>query len=236
MSTLPLKPFHRYAGADEADASVRMPSDELGANVLNVCVSELLLRLELFTTGEEGPHMYPWATRFAMGYPLPRWQRELKWDNEQKVRFIESIWAGVDVGSHLVNNVHEFEGSGKTLRYREFSQVLLDGQQRLTALEDYVYNRFAVPDAQGVPRFWCELSRAERRRFGTFHFAQATITSYDEELLVRAYNLRALGGTPHEESERASVGFNPVLHAVGDPDVIASRIIALLPKADGSEG
>lgn len=227
MSSLPLQPFSRYDGSADADETLRMPSDELGANVLNVCISELLLRLELFTKGEEGPHMYPWATRFAMGYPLPRWQRELKWDDEQKVRFIESIWAGVDVGSHLVNNVYEFEGEGKTLRYREFSQVLLDGQQRLTALEDYVYNRFAVSDAHGVPRFWRELSRAERRRFGNFHFAQATIASYDEALLVRAYNLRALGGTPHEESERASVSYNPFDHA--DPDKIGALAARMVP-------
>jgi hypothetical protein len=233
MSTLPLQPFRRYDGATDADDTVRMPTDELGANVLNVCVSELLLRLEQFTNGEEGPHLYPWATRFAMGYPLPSWQRELKWDDEQKVRFIVSIWAGVDVGTHLVNNTYEFEGEGPTLRYREFSQVLLDGQQRLTALEDYVYNRFAVPDATGVLRFWRELPRAERRRFGTFHFAQATIASWDEGRLVRAYNLRAFGGTPHEESERASESFNPL--ACGDPDVLAARLVALLPKAEGGE-
>lgn len=195
--------FHRYDGAPEVDTGVRMPSDELGANVLNVCVSELLCRLEQFTTGEEGPHMYPWATRFAMGYPLPDWQRELVWTDEQKIRFVQSIWAGVDVGSHLVNDTYAFEGKGDKLRFRKFSQVLLDGQQRLTALEDYLYNRFAVPDAAGVPRYWRELSRIERRRFGSFHFAKATIASWDEVRLRRAYDLRSFGGTPHKESERA---------------------------------
>jgi hypothetical protein len=205
MTSLPLKPFHRYDGAEDADPNVLMPSDELGANVLNVCISELLLRLEQFTTGEEGPHMYPWATRFAMGYPLPYWQRGLKWDTAQKVRFIQSIWAGVDVGSHLVNDVHEFEGEGENLRYREFSQVLLDGQQRLTALEEYVFNNFPVPDVAGVPRYWRDLSRIERRRFGTFHFAKATITSYDEALLVRAYRLRAIGGVAHDAEDIALI-------------------------------
>lgn len=232
MTQLPLQPFSRYDGSADADADVRMPTDELGANVLNVCVSELLLRLEQFTNGEEGPNLYPWATRFAMGYPLPSWQRGLKWDEEQKIRFIESIWAGVDIGSHLVNNVYEFEGEGPTLRYRKFSQILLDGQQRLTALEEYVYNRFPVSDAAGMPRFWRELPRAERRRFGTFHFAQATITNWDEATLVRAYNLRAFGGTPHEEDERASVRFNPLLDC-GDRAGLAATVVALLPTADG---
>jgi len=199
----PIAPFNRYDGSAAADNEVVMPSDELRANVLNVCVSELLGRLEQFTTGDEGPHMYPWAERFAMGYPLPRWQRDPKWELERKARFIHSIWSGVDVGTHLVNDAWELEGTGATLRYRELSQALLDGQQRLTALEDYLYNRFAVPDARGVLRFWGDLPRAERRRFGHFHFAKATISSWDEDLLLRAYRLRAVGGIPHDEQDLA---------------------------------
>lgn len=200
----PLIPFHRYEGAETADKELVMPSDELRANVLNVNVSELLGRLEQFTTGEEGPHMYPWASRFVMGYPLPRWQRDPdKWEPERKARFIHSIWSGVDVGTHLVNDAWELEGTGATLRYRELSQALLDGQQRLTALEEYLYNGFAVPDAKGELRFWSDLPRSERRRFGNFHFAKATIASWDEDLLLRAYELRAIGGVAHDEQDIA---------------------------------
>lgn len=203
---MPAEPevFKRYAGCDTADASLLMPTDELDANLSNSTISELIGRLEQFTSNEQGAQMYPWATRFAMGYPLPSWQRELVWTDAQKIRFIESIWAGVDVGSYLVNESWELCGEGHKTTFREFSEILLDGQQRLTALEAYVCNEFAVPDANGTPRFWRELPQRERRRFGSYHFAKATIASWDERSLRRAYDLRAFGGTPHKDSEKAT--------------------------------
>lgn len=230
-----LKPFRRYEGApQDGAAGPRMPADELNANLSNLVISELLGRLERFTSGEEGAHMYPWAKGFAMGYPLPTWQRELVWTLEQKVRFIHSIWSGVDVGSYMVNDIYEFVGPAERQYYREFSEILLDGQQRLTALEEYVYDGFAVPDAAGTPRFWSELSRIERRRFGSFHFAKATIRSWDEALLRRAYDLRAFGGTPHTEAERASNNYHPgeVLDSPEHVAHMAQLAIDRLPSAD----
>lgn len=198
--------FSRYAGSvDGVDNGIRMPTDSFSARVHNVSVSELMGRLESFLSGEEGPEMYPWAKGFAMGYPLPNWQRELKWDSLQKVRFIESIWSGVDVGSYLVNDLYEFaeDEAGRRI-YRKFSDALLDGQQRLTTLEAYLFDKFAVPDVNGVPRFWSDLSRIERRRFSGMHFAKAAVQSWDEGMLRRAYDLRLFGGTPPERHERAS--------------------------------
>ncbi len=224
--------FKRYDDCDVPDTGVAMPRDELDANLHNVCVSELMGRLERFTSGEEGAHMHPWATRFAMGYPLPSWQRPLVWTEEQKVRFIQSMWAGVDIGSYLINDVYEYVKVGEDFtHFRLHSEILLDGQQRLTALEDYLFNRFAVPDAHGVPRFWRELGRVERRRFGMLHFAKATVRSWDEAYLRKAYDLRAFGGTPHTEDQRASAPLHltPLLN--GDPDLIAQRVLDLLPKA-----
>lgn len=230
MSTLPK--FHRYDSAP-AESSVKMPQDILDANLSNLCISELMGRLERFTSGEEGPQMYPWANRFAMGYPLPSWQRPLVWTLEQKVKFIHSIWSGVDVGSYLVNDVYEFQDLGTaTPSYRELSEVLLDGQQRLTALQEYLFNEFAVPDEEGVPRYWRELSRQERRRFAGFHFAKASISSWEESHLRKAYDLRAFGGTAHTEDQRASIpDLNPLV--CGDSDVIASIGTSLLPKEEG---
>ena len=216
---MPVQPFHRYADCGEQDSDVRMPTASLEATVHNLSIGELLGRLERFTTGSEGPEMFPWATRFAMGYPLPDWQRPLVWTEAQKVRFIESLWAGVDVGTYMVNDVYAFVNLGargthfvgeQGTHYKKLSEVLLDGQQRLTALEDYLYNRFAVPDANGVLRYWKDLPRVERRRFSGQHFAKATVASWDETFLRRAYDLRAFGGTPHTEAQRASTTLDPV--------------------------
>lgn len=200
-----MTPFHRYDSVAE-DSAVRMPEDLLDARVSAVSIAEVLGRFERFTSGDkyEGPAMYPWASRFVMGFPLPEWQRPLVWLPEQKVRFIQSIWAGVDIGSYMLNESYEYEDDAAGVpRFRKFSEVLLDGQQRLSAIEAYVLNEFAVPDFDGVPRFWRELPKVERRRFSSLHFARATVKSWDERKLRLAYDLRAFGGTPHTEAQRA---------------------------------
>lgn len=196
--------FSRYEGAPaSADNEIRMPVDSLDAKVSNLCISELLGRLEAF--GDEERAMYPWTDRFVMGFPLPKWQRPQVWSLEQKVRFIQSIWAGVDIGSYMVNDNYEYlkDCAGNDC-YRELSEVLLDGQQRLTAIEEYLLNKLAVPDANGDLRYWKELPRIERRRFGSYHFARANVKSWDEATLRLAYDLRAFGGTPHTEAQRAT--------------------------------
>lgn len=197
--------FDRYDGADESDNGIRMPADVLDAKVSNFCITEVLGRFERFTQeGSEESSYYPWAARFVMGFPIPEWQRPLVWTLDQKERFIQSIWAGVDIGSYMVNDLYEYVGKGENKAFRLFSEILLDGQQRLSAIEDYVTNRISVRDAAGVPRFWAELPRVERRRFSLFHFARSNIKSWDENQLRLAYDLRAFGGTQHTEEQRAT--------------------------------
>lgn len=204
--------FHRYDEADQADPSIAMPTCRLGARASNTSIGELINRFEEFclsdaqaaqssSTRHKAPLSsradYPWADRFVMSFPLPEWQRPLVWSDEQKIAFILSIWNGVDIGSYLINDVQEFmDGGGKNVM-RKFSDVLLDGQQRLSAIEDYLLNKFAVPDTSGVPRTWKEIPRIERRRFASTTFTRATIHTWDEELLRYAYDMRAFGGTAH---------------------------------------
>lgn len=192
--------FIRNAGAAEADPSIRMPADLIRASTTTMSIGELLGRLEQFTTGELSPEQFPWATRFVMGFPLPSWQRPLVWTLEQKTRFITSIWCGVEIGSYLINDVYEFMPDG-TLR--KFSDILLDGQQRLSTIEEYVKDGFAIPDATGTPRLWSQLPSLERRRFAVLQFSRATVRTWDEKLLRLAYDLRAFGGTAHTEDQRA---------------------------------
>ena len=206
-TSIPLAKFDRYGDAPtDDDTGVRMPLDILDAKVSTLSISEVIGRLERFTAGgSDGPEMYPWADRFVMGFPLPSWQRPLVWTREQKVRFIASIWSGVDIGSYMVNDQYKFIGIGTDkVHYQKFSEVLLDGQQRLNAIQGYLLNEFSVEDATGVARYWSDLPRRERRRFGGFHFARANIKSWDEGMLRLAYDLRSFGGTAHTEDQRAS--------------------------------
>jgi hypothetical protein len=187
--------FNRYENAPLDKTEVLMPADELDAKVSNVCIGELLGNYE-----KEDRAVYPWANRFVLGFPLAPWQCELMWTNEQKVRFIESAWTGVDLGSYMINRLWEYDAAG-SLKY--LSDVVVDGQQRLQALQDYFNNEFAVNDINGIPRYWRELGRVQIRRFSSISFARAEIKTFDEALLRKAYNLRSFGGTPHTEAERA---------------------------------
>ncbi len=114
-----------------------------------------------------------------MGYPLPQWQRPLVWTDDQKAKFITSLWMEIDVGSYLVNDVFEcLKIKGQTIDvYREFSDILLDGQQRLSSLKDYLLGKFSVPDASGIETCWTDLSKVERRQFCNQTFSRAIVNS-----------------------------------------------------------
>jgi hypothetical protein len=196
--------FNRNHGASESDNGIRMPSQLLDARAASMCIGEVLGRLETFTKSrEEIQRSMPWAVRFVMGFPIPSWQRPLVWTNEQNIRFIRSIWLGLDIGSYMINDVYEIINVDNQNQVREFSEILLDGQQRLNSIQGYVLNEYPVPDKDGIPRYWSDLSRTERRRFSAFHFSQSSIRSWNEDDLRFAYDLRAFGGTPHEEHQRA---------------------------------
>lgn len=183
----------------------RMETPSEQVNVSPRSLYELLMRLDKFNASDEVRKQYPWATRFVMGLPLPSWQRDFVWTDQQQSRFIESLWANLDVGTYLVNDVQGYATSpdGETV-CAMFSDVVLDGQQRLTALQNYVSSQFPVPDAQGIPVYWHELSVVEQRFFSNKTFSRATVSLSDENALRRMYDLRSFGGTPHDESQRAS--------------------------------
>ena len=179
-----------------------MPQKELNATLQMFQVDVLASNLESYLIDPARARAkFPWAARFAMGHPLAPWQRPAVWTQDQQVRFINSIWMGSDLGSYLVNGWYEFADGGA---YELNSEVLLDGQQRLTALEDYLLGMFGVPDADGCVRYWSEIGDRERKRFLGTPFAQARVHSSDEAALRKVYDLRAFGGTQHSEDQRAS--------------------------------
>lgn len=144
---------------------------------------------------------YPWAERFVMGLPLVPWQREFVWTEEQSARFITSAWTGVALGQYLVTDIDLVEG--RCIQYTRLANAVLDGQQRLKALERYLTDDLAVPDREGRPTLWSELTRVEQRWFENRVFNRATLNEFDEARLRATYDLLNFGGTPHAEHERA---------------------------------
>ena len=155
---------------------------------------------ELVVNPDKLEKLYPWATRFVCGYPVPDFQRELKWSPAQKIKLIQSIWLNIDIGTYLLTD-------GTMLAdgtMRKFSDMVIDGQQRLSALEDYFADRLAVPDVHGAQRLFSEITEVDRRFFRGKTFSRCTVESYDEVYLKNIYNLLAFGGVAHEASERAA--------------------------------
>lgn len=132
------------------------------------------------------PHGY----RVVMGYFLPPWQRPLVWTQEQKVRLIESAWRGLSIGTYTYNRA----GLGSP-----FDNLLLDGQQRLHAIECYLNDEFPVFGYR-----WSEVTEADRRQWEiSTHFHSYITESEDEAYLRSYYNMMNFGGTPHTEDQRA---------------------------------
>jgi hypothetical protein len=118
------------------------------------------------------------------GYILPPFQRPPVWTDEQKVRLIESILDELPVPPYVANRDLE---DGYL-----YDRWLLDGQQRITAILEFVEGKFAV---RGL-RF-PEVSKGDQLWFlnRPFHCLETELR--DEALLKEVYERLAYGGTPH---------------------------------------
>jgi hypothetical protein len=135
-----------------------------------------------------------WTGRRVMGFKLPEWQRKPAWDAEQATRFIESIWLGVGLGTYMVN---------MCLASKEVDLVLLDGQQRMLAIESYLNGEFPVVGEDGNPYLWTELTAEEHAHFLRIPFPWNESAYKKDPDLRAAYNRHNFGGTAHQPDEKA---------------------------------
>lgn len=126
--------------------------------------------------------------RRLAGFILPPFQRPAVWTDEQKVRLIESIWEGYPTGTYVVNRVPYVSGTDQTC-----ADWLLDGQQRWTAIVEYVAGEFEV-----FGHRFPELSALARRDFRGRQMGEMETKLTDPEGCLRIYNRLCYGGTPHE--------------------------------------
>ena len=138
---------------------------------------------------------YPWAERFILGFPVPDFQRELVWTESQKISFIESIWYHYDIGTFMITD-YQTDNDGIYVKY---SDCLIDGQQRLKAIEDYWNDEFKVLGYK-----WSELDFTDRRSFNNIGFGHHMVYTLDETKLRETYDRLNFGGVAHKESERAT--------------------------------
>lgn len=135
------------------------------------------------------------SLRSVMGYPVPDWQRPIDWSDEECERFIQSVYAGIFLGMFIYNDCF---GSSKHL-----NGLLIDGQQRLHAIERYVKSELAVAGPDGVKYRWNELTCEEQAHFNRIPFNFEVVKINKEVELKNLYNLFNYAGKPHTEAQRA---------------------------------
>lgn len=128
-------------------------------------------------------------TEEGEGFIMPPFQRGLVWNAQQSVLFIESIYAGLPLGTYCYNQSEELDSP--------YDNWLLDGQQRWNAIFEYTRDAFPVHGQR-----WSELSTAEQRRFKNEGFTGYQTRLEDPLKLEEIFNRLAYGGvanvSPHE--------------------------------------
>lgn len=118
---------------------------------------------------------------------LPPFQRPAVWTQSQKVRFIESIWLQLPIGSYAVNRDDRHEKGYPCENW------LLDGQQRWTAIIEYTSDSFPVFDL-----LYSELELRQRRHFENHPFPAIQTRNLTPKQCREVYDRLAYGGTNHE--------------------------------------
>jgi hypothetical protein len=144
---------------------------------------------------KSGETVHAQSDRVVCGFPLPAFQRPRKWSRDQESKLIESIWLGLPIGS-FTHQKMDWRKGGEPM---PFSGFLLDGQQRLTAIQNYWEDQFPV-----FGFYFSELTPEEKGRFLNTKFSHHEVDLQTEDQLKELYDVMAYSGTAHEDHERAS--------------------------------
>lgn len=135
---------------------------------------------------------------------LPAFQRPAVWTQEQQIRFIESIWQRLPLGAYIVNRV--------TAINSPFDGLLLDGQQRITAIMAYVAGEFPVLGYR-----FADLSRNEQNEFGMIPMSYLETKLENMDHIREVYDRLAYGGTAHDPKGATREVFWRVYHPTTGP-------------------
>lgn len=147
---------------------------------------------------ESAPQPAGCGERRLLSLVLPPWQRPEVWTPLQKRRFVEGIFLGFGLGCYVTNGMEWLENGAPA----PMAGWLIDGQQRISALRDFVQGDMVIFDDVSYQ----SLSNPERIRFMKKNFDRFELSYVsDEERLKELYDRLNFGGTAHEDHERASL-------------------------------
>lgn len=137
--------------------------------------------------------------KWLMGFAVPPFQRPIVWDEERMIAFIETLAQKGDPGTYTYHDNDQMERINDR-EYYPRDMWLLDGQQRLTALDRFFDDAFPV-----FGLYWSGISESRQRGFlmGTI-FSAYEVRNKTELELREIYDLKNFGGVPHEEHQRAT--------------------------------
>ena len=123
-------------------------------------------------------------------FVLPPFQRPAVWSHAQREALVTSLWEGLPVGSYVWNG---------TNRRNPCDGWLLDGQQRMSAIIEYVAGAFPVMGWR-----YPDLPEADKRWFGMRTMAGIQTSLEDPARCREVYERLARGGTPHGPADAAT--------------------------------
>lgn len=102
-------------------------------------------------------------------FRIPKWQRYPSWKTHQKVALVDSIMKDYPIHAIIMTR-HVQNGRGFF--------YIQDGQTRMSALQDYLMDKFKWPEEDSGlrPRLYSELSEAEK---ATFRYYQISVTEIE---------------------------------------------------------
>ena len=132
------------------------------------------------------------AERYVCGYPIPDIQRRVVWDIDKQIKFIESAWKGLPLGTYTIHEI-DLHHCGTPKR---FSGWLIDGQQRLTSIQNYFDDVFPIFGA-----YWSELEDNYKNKFTGIKFSVYRAELWDINLIKELYEILSYGGVNHDVSQ-----------------------------------
>lgn len=150
------------------------------------------------------------AERQLLAWVLPPWQRLEVWDVARKRAFVEGIFLGLGTGSYVVHAPDWDAGGTKPM-----SGWLIDGQQRISAIRDFVRDDLVIFD--GV-RYSDLDTITRRRRFlsQTFPYIELSYAP-DEQRLKTLYERLNFGGMGHTAADLQRLSDTPALPITAAP-------------------
>ena len=150
--------------------------------------------IKMYSSFRANPGKYG-TDRSVMGFRLPKWQRGIVWDEERQIKFVESLWLGIPVGTYTYNIAY---GSNEG-EVHPLSNLLVDGQQRMMSLQRYLDDEIEVFGARYSQLTLEDAHRLEDGR----SFPCYRVETEDDGYLRGYYDLMNFGGIAHKPEDRA---------------------------------